>query len=151
MLVAKGVNVVFHGHDHGYAAQQLDSIHYVAAPTFSGVSLFQEPYDTGFISAGGYLKGTLLGNSGYLKVLVSESKVNIGYVGVVLPGDEEEAGYGDGEIRNLISLCIDSGCDPEEDDDGICGSGEPDPFCAGYENCPTTPNGLPQGMCVRKF
>ena len=39
-------------------------------------------------------------------------------------------------------------CDPDDDNDGICDSGESDSSCDGSDNCRVIPNGLDGGTCT---
>lgn len=84
MLVAEGVNVLFHGHDHGFAKQDLDGIVYLECPK-PGAS----EYSLGFLEKSGYTHGDLIANSGHIEVSVAESHVRLDYVRAYLPGDGE--------------------------------------------------------------
>jgi len=86
MLVDNKVSVVFHGHDHFFAKQDLDGVVYQLVPQpghnrYGNVRTAQEY---------GYLKGKILAGSGHLRVAVSPDNVTIDYVLAVLPGDENE-------------------------------------------------------------
>ncbi len=76
LLVQNKVNVVFHGHDHLYARQELDGIVYqeVPQPDFPGE-------DTVMRSAAeyGYKSGTLQSGSGFLSVSVSPEGARVAY------------------------------------------------------------------------
>lgn len=75
LLVEAGVSVVFHGHDHFFARQELDGIVYqlVPQPAHSNFRTHQaEEY--------GYLKGEFLPNSGILSVTVAPGTATVGYV-----------------------------------------------------------------------
>jgi len=75
LLLQNRVNIVFHGHDHLYARQELDGIVYQEVP---------QPGDpqgsTRSAAEYGYKSGTLLGSSGYLRVAVSADKATVEYV-----------------------------------------------------------------------
>jgi len=75
LLVKNKVSVVFHGHDHLYAKQDLDGIVYQAVP---------QPADprgnTRSAREYGYTSGTILGSSGYLRVEVSPDRTTVDYV-----------------------------------------------------------------------
>ena len=75
LLVQNRVNIVFHGHDHLYAKQDLDGIVYQEVP---------QPGDprgnTRSAADYGYKGGVLLGGSGHLRVLVSASQAAVEYV-----------------------------------------------------------------------
>ena len=73
-LMAKaGVTVFFQGHDHIYARQELDGVVYQSLPN---------PADDTFTSFNqeAYRSGTVLPNSGYLRVSVSPAAVKVDYV-----------------------------------------------------------------------
>jgi predicted phosphodiesterase len=75
LLVQNRVNVVFHGHDHLYAQQDLDGIVYQEVP---------QPGDprgnTRSAVDYGYKSGVILGSSGHLRVTISASKAIVDYV-----------------------------------------------------------------------
>lgn len=77
LLVKNKVNIVFHGHDHFYAKQDLDGIVYQETPQpgYDGngkVPRSAEEY--------GYKSGTLLGSSGHLKVAISANQATVDYI-----------------------------------------------------------------------
>ncbi len=81
LMVENGVTIYFHGHDHGFAKQELDGIVYQECPT---------PSDASYSPVGpkaGYVSGDILPNSGHLRVTVSVSEVTVEYVRAYLPGD----------------------------------------------------------------
>jgi hypothetical protein len=75
LLVQSHVTIVFHGHDHLYAKQDLDGIVYQEVP---------QPGDpngsTRSAAEYGYRKGVLLGSSGHLRVAASARQVTVDYV-----------------------------------------------------------------------
>jgi predicted phosphodiesterase len=75
LLVQNKVSVVFHGHDHFYAQQDLDGVVYQLVP---------QPGDPeGSIrsaAAYGYRSGVILGSSGHLRVGVSANEGRVEYV-----------------------------------------------------------------------
>jgi len=84
MLVENNVSVVFHGHDHFFAKQDLDGVVYQLVPQpahnrYGNVRTAREY---------GYLEGEFLAGSGHLRVAVSPDQATIDYVLSVLPGDE---------------------------------------------------------------
>ncbi len=95
LMVANGVDVFFHGHDHVYVKQDLDGIVYQEVPTpteaighndsdFDGIL-----YGTGHLDHNaGYTSGEIVENSGHLRVSVSQSHVTVDYVRAYLPEDE---------------------------------------------------------------
>jgi phosphodiesterase/alkaline phosphatase D-like protein len=75
LLVENGVNVVFKGHDHFYARQELDGVIYQTLP--------QPGHEGDKIDTAqqyGYINGQITGGSGYLRVNVSISEVTIQFV-----------------------------------------------------------------------
>lgn len=75
LLVDNNVSAVFHGHDHFYGKQELDGITYqlVPQPGTPGNSVSdRENYS--------YEEGEFLPSAGYLRVVVSQDKVNVEYV-----------------------------------------------------------------------
>jgi len=76
LLVENRVNVVFHGHDHFFAHQELDGITYQLVPQ-PGHAGFKPPrYATEY----GYRTGDILGGSGHLRVQVGKNQVRIDYI-----------------------------------------------------------------------
>jgi hypothetical protein len=81
-LMAKNdVTIFFQGHDHVFAAEELDGVVYQTLP---------EPADPNYAL---YFResfgGTVLPNSGRVRVTVSPSRVNVEYVATVRPTDED--------------------------------------------------------------
>ena len=75
VLVRNGVSVVFHGHDHFFAKQDLDGIVYQEVPQPGdpkGGTRGAEQY--------GYKSGVILGSSGHLRVAVSAAQATVAYV-----------------------------------------------------------------------
>lgn len=72
LLVANHVSVVFHGHDHLYARQDLDGIVYQCVPQPGASRTSRETYN--------YRQGTILPGSGYLRVAVFEKEAKVEYV-----------------------------------------------------------------------
>ena len=75
LLVANRVSVVFHGHDHLFAKQELDGLIYQDCP---------QPGDprgsTRSAVEYGYANGVLIGSSGHLRVAVSPRQTTFSYV-----------------------------------------------------------------------
>ena len=83
LLVANHVNIFFHGHDHLYVQQELDGVVYQEVPQPSN-----RGYDTTTSAADyGYLNGTILGNSGHLRVTVTPTIITVAYVRAFLTQD----------------------------------------------------------------
>lgn len=84
LLARHRVSIVFHGHDHLFAKQDLDGIVYQEVPQpghpATGMPRFAAEY--------GYREGVILGGSGYLRIGVSSHRVRIDFVRVSAPGQE---------------------------------------------------------------
>ena len=65
LLVRNKVNIVFHGHDHLYAKQQLDGIIYQEVPQPGYPGTGKAPRAAADY---GYVQGTIIGSSGHLRV-----------------------------------------------------------------------------------
>ena len=72
LLKDNGVSIVFKGHDHLYAKQDLDGIVYQTLP--------QPSHAGDNLAAYSYKAGTILGGSGHLRVTVSSSGVKVDFV-----------------------------------------------------------------------
>ncbi len=83
LLVANKVSAVFHGHDHFYGYQQLDGIVYQECPQ-PGTANFS----TASAGDGKYVQGTILPNSGHLRVTVAPESTKVEYVRAALPTQE---------------------------------------------------------------
>lgn len=85
LLVKHKVAVVFHGHDHLYAKQDLDGIVYQTVPQPSarnsnnGAALAKDYH---------YDSGTILSSSGHLRITVSPTEMTSKYIRAWLPKDE---------------------------------------------------------------
>lgn len=80
LLVKHGVNVVFHGHDHLFAREELDGVVYQEVPQPghpSGGTRSAVEYGYG---------GIILGSSGHLRVTVEGAAATIDYVRSIVPG-----------------------------------------------------------------
>jgi hypothetical protein len=84
MLVENGVTIVFHGHDHFFAAQVLDGVVYQECPQPGDAE-----YTMGHAENGEYRVGELLPNSGHIRVTVSPRYVTVEYVRSFLAGEGE--------------------------------------------------------------
>ena len=95
LLVKHKVSAVFHGHDHFFAKQELDSIQYIMVP---------QPGQAGFdrlrnVEEYGYIRGTFLPPSGHIRVTVSSDKSRVEYVRSYLP-QVETGSRKNGDIGN---------------------------------------------------
>lgn len=86
LLVQNKVSIVFHGHDHFYAKQGLDGIIYqeVPQPGYSGNG--KAPRSA---AEYGYKSGTILGSSGYMRVLVGATKAKVEFVRTIMSTSDE--------------------------------------------------------------
>lgn len=86
MCVQYGVSVVFQGHDHLYANQQLDGVRYltVPMPAYDG-SLWPNATTNNFASF--FKTGLVIGPSGHITVEVTPTAANVSYYRVGLPGE----------------------------------------------------------------
>ena len=89
LLVNNNVNIVFHGHDHLYAKQDLDGIVYQEVPQPGYPGNGQAPRSA---AEYGYLDGTILGSSGHLRVTVSPASAKVEYVRTGQAGAGESDG-----------------------------------------------------------
>jgi hypothetical protein len=98
LFVKHGVSIVFHGHDHLFAKEELDGIIYQDVPQPghpSGGTRSAEEY--------GYT-GVILGSSGHLRVKVAPSETSVEYVRATIPGvTKEEAENGTVDHQYTIS------------------------------------------------
>ena len=74
MLVSEGVTIVFHGHDHFFAKQDLDGIVYQLCPQPVNERSF------GYRDIGCYKFGEFHPNSGHLQVTVEPEQVRVVYI-----------------------------------------------------------------------
>ena len=75
LLVQNRVNIVFHGHDHLYAKQDLDGIVYQEVPQPG------DPKGSARNAAEyGYRDGVILGGSGHMRVTISAGQATVDYV-----------------------------------------------------------------------
>jgi hypothetical protein len=99
LLVRNRVAAVFKAHDNFFARQELDGIVYqmIPQPSFTGNDRIRD------LENYGYKQGTLLGNSGHVRVLVAPDKATVEYVRSRLPGDERQQ-HNNGEIACRYSI-----------------------------------------------
>ncbi len=84
LMVQNGVTVFFQGHDHVFARQELDGVTYVTTPY---------PADPNYagLNTPRFTSGDVLPGSGYLRVTVNGTSVQIDYVRSFLPSDESDS------------------------------------------------------------
>ena len=73
LMSENNVTIFFQGHDHLFAQQELDGVEYQTVPCPA------DPTFTAF-NSNAYTSGTILPNSGYLKVDVSSEAVTVNYI-----------------------------------------------------------------------
>ncbi len=78
LLVRNKVSIVFHGHDHLYAKQDLDGIVYQEVPQPGAPGNGRAPRSAADY---GYKDGVILGSSGHLRLAVSPSQTKVEYIG----------------------------------------------------------------------
>jgi predicted phosphodiesterase len=89
LLVQNRVTIVFHGHDHFYARQDLDGIVYQEVPQPGTQANGRTPRNA---AEYGYRDGVILGGSGHLRVTVSPNKLTADYVRAGVPTAEDAGG-----------------------------------------------------------
>jgi hypothetical protein len=77
LLLQSRVSIVFHGHDHFYAKQDLDGIVYQEVPQPGYPGNGKPPRSA---AEYGYRSGTILGSSGHLRVTVSPERTKVDYL-----------------------------------------------------------------------
>ena len=78
LLMENHASVVFHGHDHFYARQELDGIMYQLVPQPGYPGNGRRPRSA---SEYGYATGKILGSSGHLRVAVGSNRTTVDYIG----------------------------------------------------------------------
>lgn len=84
ILTENKVTIFFHGHDHFFGKQEKDCLVYQETPQPSHPNFASANYATTY----GYLEGTILPNSGHIRVTVGPSGVQTEYVRAYLPATE---------------------------------------------------------------
>jgi len=99
LLVKHGVSIVFHGHDHFYARQELDGIVYQECPQpgWVGGERVNQAADYG------YRSGQIMASSGHLRVQVAAENVTVSYVRSYLRTDQT-VGHQNGETGDRYVL-----------------------------------------------
>ncbi|MFO0943778.1 MAG: hypothetical protein U0930_23835 [Pirellulales bacterium] len=86
MLVDSGASIVFHGHDHFFAKQDLDGIVYQEVPQPSHARVG----NTRTAAEYGYVVGDFQPSSGYVRVRVEPEAVRVDYVRTYVGGQEAQ-------------------------------------------------------------
>lgn len=102
LFIQNHVNIVFHGHDHIYAKQDLDGIVYqeVPQPGYAGDGRLPRQ-----ASEYGYVNGILLGSSGYMRVTVSPDSSIVKYIRTS-PLNMESSGCGKPVVADTYKVGI---------------------------------------------
>jgi len=85
LLVKYGVDLLFHGHDHFYAKQDLDGVVYQLCP--KPTEKRYSAYDTH--EPKGYLNGVFFPGAGHLEMIVSPDKATINYIKSWMPAEKK--------------------------------------------------------------
>ncbi|MEO6741334.1 MAG: metallophosphoesterase family protein [Chthoniobacteraceae bacterium] len=97
LLVQNHVSIVFHGHDHIFAKQDLDGIVYQEVPQPGNPARGDPNAMPRTAAEYGYLSGKILGAPGYMRISVTPGKVTADLVRSYLP-DEEGVGRRNHEV-----------------------------------------------------
>ena len=99
LLVANNVTIFFHGHDHFYGKQDLGGIVYqeVPQPAARNTELGNRA------ASYGYTEGRLLGGTGYVRIRVSPTDVNVDYVQTWTPQNETN-GRKNGQVADNYTI-----------------------------------------------
>ena len=86
LLAENKVTIFFHGHDHFFGKQEKDCLVYqeTPQPSHSNTTTASVSYAAGY----GYLEGTIIPNTGHIRVTVSPNGVQTEYVRTYLPASE---------------------------------------------------------------
>ena len=99
LMVANGVDVFFHGHDHVFAYEELDGIVYQEVPQPSDPS-----YGTGWIEDGNFYNGAdLVNNSGHMRVTIGPNAATVEYVRAFLNG-ESQGGFSNRDVAYSYTI-----------------------------------------------
>lgn len=85
LLIDHGVQIVFHGHDHIFAKQDLDGVVYQEVPQPSHARIG----NTRTAAEYGYLSGEIQPSSGHIRIRVSPEHCRVDYVRSYLPKDQD--------------------------------------------------------------
>ncbi len=98
LLRANKVDIVFHGHDHFYAREELDGVIYQLVPqpgARNNKRTFAEEY--------GYKQGVFYPSSGFLSVEVTPENATVSYIRSATP-DTERAGMKNGDVTHTYQV-----------------------------------------------
>ena len=103
LLVKHGVSIVFHGHDHIFAKQDLDGIVYQEVPQPGNPAKGDPNAPPRTAAEYGYLSGKILGAPGYMRITVAPEKVTVDFVRSCLP-EAEGAGHKNHSVAFSYSI-----------------------------------------------
>ncbi len=99
LMVANGVDIYFHGHDHVFAYEELDGIVYQLVPQPSDPS-----YGTGWLEDGNYYNNAdIVNNSGHMRVTVGSNAATVEYVRAFLNG-ESQGGFSNRDVAYSYTI-----------------------------------------------
>jgi len=99
LLARNNVSIVFHGHDHFFARQELDGIVYQLVPQPGA----EERGRVRVAESYGYTHGDILSGPGHLRVTVAPKELTVDYVRSRLP-DDEKAGRPNRQVAHSYTL-----------------------------------------------
>lgn len=98
LLSATKVNIVFHGHDHFYAREELDGVIYQLVPQ-PGARNNKKTFDEEY----GYKQGIFYPSSGFLSVEVSAAKTTVSYIRSSTP-EMDRQGIRNASVTHAYSI-----------------------------------------------
>jgi predicted phosphodiesterase len=107
LLVETGVTIVFHGHDHFFAHQELDGIVYQLVPQPAARNSRRHN-----AKEYGYVTGDFLPSPGHIRVSVSPAQTTVEYVRAATPGVKER-GVTNGAVAFRYTCAPRTGVTPE--------------------------------------
>jgi phosphodiesterase/alkaline phosphatase D-like protein len=96
LLVDNHVSIVFHGHDHFFAKQDLDGVVYQECPQPGAMN------DRTHAEEYGYVSGVFIGSPGHLRVTVSVDAATVDYIRTYLP--DGVSGNKNGEVAYSYNI-----------------------------------------------
>jgi hypothetical protein len=88
LMVKNGVTIFFQGHDHLFCKQELDGVIYQTCPLPAGSAESRENFKA-------YRSGTSVPGSGFLRISVHTTEVQVDFVKNLLPQDAQYGKDGD--------------------------------------------------------
>jgi hypothetical protein len=97
LLVDNHVTILFHGHDHFFAKQELDGVIYQECPQPGSLN------DKIQAAEYGYVNGTFMASPGHLTIKVTGNEVSVGYIRTYLL-EKETSGHKNGEVAYSYTI-----------------------------------------------